>query len=116
MNKELGNCGEVLADGNPLSYGKVLRVFSGFLKQDKETEVVRTEHGYVILVWNEKYQNYTDAEAVTSPRELAEYLAGTFTTFLQMQISGEGAWDLTPEEKAPTKKAAQALLDKCFAT
>ncbi len=105
---------EVLAKNDSLSYEKVLRVFSGFLKKDKETEVVRAEHGYAILVWNEKCQDYTDAEAVTSPEELAVHLASAYATFLQMLISGEGAWDLTPEEKAPTEKAAQALLDKCF--
>ena len=97
-----------------LSYEKVLRVFSGYLNQDKEIEIVRVEHGYAILVWNEEYQNYTDVEAVTSPQELAEKLAGSYNTFLLMLMSGEGAWDLTPEEKAPAEQSAQALLAKCL--
>ncbi len=114
MSEKTACCKKESTANDSLSYEKVLRVFSGYLKQDKEIEIVRVEHGYAILVWNEEYQNYTGAETVTSPQELAEQLAGSYNTFLLMLMSGEGAWDLTPEEKTPAEQSAQALLAKCL--
>ncbi len=114
MKEKTACCENELTLNDSLSYEKVLRVFSGYLKHDKEIEIARVEHGYAILVWNEKNKNYTGVDTVTSPEELAEQLAGSFNTFQLMLMSGEGAWDLTPEEKAPAEQAAQALLAKCF--
>lgn len=113
------NLRAVLSDKSPeelnsLTFEKVFQVFQDYLHEDEELEVVKVKHGYAVLIWYDKNQEYTTMETFSSPLELADFLAAQHEIIHELQLNGHGSRDLTEEEKGPLLKASQELLAKCF--
>ncbi len=113
------NLRAVLSDKSPeelnsLTFEKVFQVFHDYLNEDDVIEIVKLKHGYAVLLWYEKNQEYTNMETFTSPLEFADFLASQHEIFHELQLDGNGSRDLSEEEKEPLVKASQELLLKCY--
>lgn len=89
-----------------LTNEKVLEVFSNYLSQDPDYEVVMTSHGYTLMYWNEPGQEWNDAQYCGTPEDLRDALSSAYKAYLEYVAAGpEG--DPTEQQK----KDAQAKLD-----
>ena len=97
-----------------LTFAKVIYVFSNYLNENQNVEVVKVKHGFAALLWDPKIQEYIITEGFQTPDELAVFLADSYYCYHELQVNGNGKRDLTPEEADEINKASEALLNKCF--
>ena len=91
---------------------KVLEVFKDYLSQDPEYEVVLTSHGYTVMCWNVKGEEWLDAEYCKTPQDLLNALLVSYDNYLEDLIT-HSKRDLTEQEKRAVEEKKNAMKRKC---
>lgn len=81
-----------------LSFEKVLAVFADYLQQDPLYEVVLTSHGYTLMAWEPKRNQWYTAEIMDTPEILLDTLLCKYAEYLEEQVT-DCERDLTMEEQ-----------------
>lgn len=95
-----------------LTYEKVLSVFSDYLREDTDYEVVLTRHGYTVMGWDRYRKDWNNVVYCPTPTTLRNALLDSYASFAEMKIS-DGERDLTKKEQAQIKAECQKLRQKC---
>ena len=82
-----------------MTFEKVLDVFSDYLIEDEDCEVLLTRHGYAITYWDYIRKEWPQCEYCESPEVLCEYLLDDFARYTKLKIT-DGDRDLTAKEVA----------------
>ena len=94
-----------------LTFEKVLSVFDPFLAENGIYEIVQTTHGYTILEWDSRSQEWISVKLCATPGELAETLLDDLTGYLEYKAT-LGRRDLTYEDMAQVNTQRQEYIEK----
>ena len=94
------------------TFEKVLEVFSNYLAEDDDYEIILTRHGYTILCWDKHAKGWDSSEYCDTPEKMAELLSNDYATFLEIKIGG-GARELTKEERNRIEAERKKMLKLC---
>ena len=94
------------------TFEKVLEVFSAYLAEDNDYEIINTRHGYTVLCWDKHAKSWDSSEYCETPEDMANLLANDYATFLEIKIGG-GARELTKEERDGIEMERQKMLKLC---
>lgn len=93
-----------------MTYEKVLNAFADYLNEDTDCEVIRTRHGYTVLVWDNGAGNWDTSECCGTPEELCERLCEARFSFSALKRT-HGERELTRSEA----ESIQAELERLTA-
>ena len=96
-----------------LTFEKVLEVFKEYLQQDPLYEVVFTRHGYTLMAWEPRRNDWYKARHMATPKILMDSLLDTYANFTEDQIT-DNERDLTEQETAEIKRQCDLLRAKCM--
>ncbi len=94
-----------------LTFEKVLDVFQPFLSEGVY-EVVSTSHGYTILEWDSRAQEWISVKLCATPDDMAETLLEHLTNYLEYRAT-LGRRELTEDDLAQVavqRKIVQEML------
>ena len=80
-----------------MTFEKVLEVFADYLREDTDCEVIKTRHGYTLLIWDNTAQEWETCEHCPTPESLRDRLADAYDDFAELKITS-GEHELTGEE------------------
>ena len=95
-----------------LTNEKVLEVFKDYLSQEPEYEVVLTSHGYTVMCWNIKGEEWLDAEYCKTPQDLLDALLTSYGNYLEDLIARSNR-DLSEQEEREVQDKKNAMKQKC---
>ena len=81
-----------------LTFEIVLTVFDDYLQQDPLYEVIRTSHGYTLMAWEPRKNQWYTAEIMETPEILLDALLCKYAEYLEEQLTGSER-DLTAAEQ-----------------
>lgn len=96
-----------------LTFEKVLEVFGDYLQQDPLYEVVTTSHGYTLMAWEPRRNDWYKAKYMATPEVLMDSLLDTYANFMEDQIT-DNERDLTEQETAEIKRQCDLLRAECM--
>lgn len=100
-----------------MTFETVLQVFHDYLEADSMYEIVTTSHGYALLEWGEKQEDWTNCWHLSTPEIMLNQLLNVYEMFLMWQILRNTDRDeLTPEEQASINQKGEQLRQKCLST
>ena len=94
-----------------LTFEKVFSVFEPFLAENGIYEIVQTSHGYAILEWDSRSQEWISVKRCATPEEMAETLLDDLTGYLEYRAT-LGRRDLTYEDMAQVSTQRQEYMAK----
>lgn len=97
-----------------LTHEKVLKVFGDYLSHDPDYEVVLTSHGYTVLCWNSKGEEWLEAEYCKTPQDLLNALLMSYASYLS-DVLTHSSRDLTEQEENEVQAKKDAMKKKCYA-
>ena len=80
-----------------MTYNKVFEVFQDYLSKDKDTEVLNTSRGYLVVMWETSDGDWVTSRLAEDPEDLRDMLQERYVDFHSFQFS-------TEHERAPDKK------------
>lgn len=95
-----------------LSFEKILNVFASYLKKDNVVEVVMTQHGYTVMLWDHKQQNWWQAEFCATPEKMLELLLDSYGMYLEERLCSAKR-DLTEAERSEIEAAQREMKARC---
>ena len=95
-----------------LSYERVLNVFASYLKKDNVVEVVMTQHGYTVMLWDRMQQNRWQAEFCATPEKMLELLLDSYGMYLEESLCSAKR-DLTEPERSEIEAAQRDMKARC---
>jgi len=95
-----------------LTFEKVLAVFNDYLQQDPLYEVVLTSHGYTLMAWEPRKNQWYTAEIMETPEILLDALLCKCAEFWEDQVT-DSERDLTPAEQAEIDTRCRRLKAEC---
>lgn len=94
-----------------LTYEKVIEIFSEYLADDKEVEVVKTSRGYVRLEWAGDFSYCDDSHLCRTPGELFDQLLSDCQTYEELKLT-RGRRELTQADRETVQALLQPYLKK----
>lgn len=94
-----------------LTFEKVLEVFKDYLASEDMYEIVMTSHGYTILEWDTRQDDWTDAKLCRTPQDMADILLYAYTGNLEYQAT-LARRELTEDDLAQVEAKRQIMLGK----
>ena len=91
---------------------KVLNVFSGYLKQDTDIEVVETSRGHVVMIWDGRMQGWSDVYHCPNAEALMNTLLFCKVVFDEYCYT-HGERDLTDDERTQITQNRQEMQWQC---
>ena len=95
-----------------LNFEKILKVFAQYLKQDDVIEIVMTQHGYTVLMWDRKQKNWWQAECCATPEKLLDVLLESYSLYMEEKRCCCRR-DLTKAEKAEIDAELYRIKSLC---
>lgn len=95
-----------------LTIEKVLEVFSDYLKEDTDCEVIKTRRAYIIGMWDKRKGEYEFVETYTTPEDMKDRLLSEFENYLTYKLTLGQRDDLTKEEQSFVDDKALEILNK----
>lgn len=95
-----------------MTYENVLNVFSAYLTEDADIDVIQTRQGYTVLGWDEKNQGWERADYCGTPQALCETLTDAFSTFAELNTT-RGLRELTKGEERQIEEECRRLKMAC---
>ena len=86
-----------------LTNEKVLDVFRNYLSQDPEYEVILTSHGYTVMCWNSKGEEWLSAQYCKTSHDLLNALLTSYGNYLTDLITHSDR-DLTNRRRKRFRK------------
>lgn len=96
-----------------MTYKKVLEVFKDYLSKDKDTEVLNTSRGYLVMIWESCVDGWVTAKLAEDPGDLRDYLQERYEDFLGYKLSQERDRDPDAVEKKEIKRMGAELAARC---
>jgi len=97
-----------------LTFERVLNAFEDILQQDPLYEVVSTSHGYTLLAWNNRREEWYSAEFCKTPEDLRDALLDAYVSYLESELLGDERDDLTEQEEEEIEARCRRLRGKCL--
>ena len=97
-----------------LTNEKVLEVFKEYLLHDSEYEVVLTSHGYTVMGWNSRGEEWLSAQYCKTPHDLLNVLLAAYGNYLADIITHSDR-DLTEQEEKEVQYKQNVMKQKCQA-
>ena len=94
-----------------LTFEKVMAVFKDYLSEDTRYEIVMTSHGYTILEWDDRCEDWTGTQLCPTPESMADTLIYDLTGWLEYKAT-LARRELTYDDLAKVSVQRQAYLDK----
>ncbi len=91
-----------------LTFEKVLDVFTDYLNKDKRYEILMTSHGYTVMEWDSRQQDWADAQFCPNPQKMKDILLDAYAGYLEYQTT-HCSRPLTAAEKADIQLSVQVL-------
>ena len=95
-----------------MTFEKVLEVFADHLREDTDCEVIQTRHGYTVLIWDSRAQDWETCEYCPTPEVLRDRLARAYDDFAELKLTG-GERELTGEERSQIDAERNRLKEIC---
>ena len=95
-----------------LTFEKILTVFDDYLRQDPLYEVILTNHGYTLMAWEPKRNQWYTAEIMETPEILLDALLCKYAEYLEEQLT-DSERDLTAEEQTKINAVCSKLKAEC---
>ena len=95
-----------------MTFEQVLEVFAAHLREDTDCEVIQTRHGYTVLIWDSRAQDWETCEHCPTPESLRDRLADAYDDFVELQTTG-GERELTREERTRIDAERDRLKGLC---
>lgn len=80
-----------------MTYNKVFEVFQDYLSEDKDTEVLNTSRGYLVVMWETSDGDWVTSRLAEAPEDLRDMLQERYVDFHSFQFS-------TEHERDPDKR------------
>lgn len=96
-----------------LTFEKVLAVFADYLQQDPLYEVIFTSHGYTLMAWEPRKNQWYTAEIMETPEILLDALLCKYAEYLEEQLT-DSERDLTAAERAEIDTKCGRLKTECY--
>lgn len=91
-----------------LTFENVLSVFEDYLAEDTIFEILMASHGYTMMEWDEKAQDWDSAKICHTPEDLKDYLMDAYTGYLAYKIT-LGRRSLTDDERQRISARVNAM-------
>lgn len=88
-----------------MTFEKVLEVFTEYLAEDTNCEVVLTKHGYTVMQWDENSKSWYGVEYCKTPEDLRDELLSSYRM--------SEAQKITKTKREVTEEEAKAVNEKC---
>ena len=98
-----------------LTFEKVLTVFDDYLQQDPLYEVILTSHGYTLMAWEPRRDQWYTAEIMETPEILLDTLLHKYAEYLEDQLT-DSERDLTAAEQTEIDAKCSRLKAECHKT
>lgn len=98
-----------------LTFEKVLSVFADYLQQDPLYEVILTSHGYTLMGWEPRKNQWYTAEIMETPEILLDALLCKYAEYLEEQLT-DSERDLTAAEQAGIDAKCSRLKALCHSS
>ena len=95
-----------------MTFEKVLEVFSDYLKEDTDVEIVKTQHGWTYMVWDDCQRDWSHSDYAETPEELCDFILYGLHDYLEMQTTGCER-DLTEEERTEIDATCEKYKHEC---
>lgn len=95
-----------------LTFEKVLAVFADYLQNDPLYEVILTSHGYTLMAWEPRRNQWYTAEIMETPEILLDTLLCKYAEYLEEQLT-DSERELTAEEQAEIDAKCITLKTEC---
>ena len=96
-----------------LTFEKVLTVFDDYLQQDSLYEVILTSHGYTLMAWEPRKNQWYTAEIMETPEILLDTLLCKYSEYLEEQLT-DSERDLTAAEQGEIDAKCSRLKAECY--
>lgn len=96
-----------------MTYERVLEVFKDYLSADKDSELLNTSRGYLVLYWESCHNTWVTARLVQEPEELRDILRERYEEFQSYQFSQARKRDPDPVEREEIARMGAELAAKC---
>ena len=96
-----------------LTFEKVLTVFDDYLQQDPLYEVILTSHGYTLMAWEPRRNQWYTAEIMETPEILLDTLLCKYAEYLEEQLT-DSERDLTAAERDEIDAKCSRLKTECY--
>ena len=70
-----------------MTYNKVFEVFQDYLSEDKDTEVLNTSRGYLVVMWETSDGDWVTSRLAEDPEDLRDLLQERYVDFHSFQFS-----------------------------
>ncbi len=94
-----------------LTFENVMEVFKDYLDEDNMYEIVETSHGYTIMEWDSKMEDWSDSRLCKTPQDMFSELLDCFTGFLEYKAT-YGKASCTESVKSEVNAQRNAFLDR----
>lgn len=95
-----------------MTFEKVLAVFADYLQHDPLYEVVLTSHGYTLMGWEPRRNQWYTAEIMETSEILLDTLLCKYAEYLEEQLT-DSERELTTEEQAEIDAKCITLKTEC---
>ena len=96
-----------------MTYEKVLGVFRDYLSEDKETEILNTSRGYLVLMWETCHNDWITTRLAQDPEELRDMLQERYEEFYSYKFSTEHKRDPDKKEREEINRMGAELAAQC---
>ena len=96
-----------------MTYEKVLEVFGDYLSKDKDSEVLNTSRGYLVLMWESCFHNWLTTKLAQSPEDLRDLLQERYEDFLSYKITQDRERHPDKKEQEEIKRMGEELAARC---
>lgn len=95
-----------------MTFENVLAVFSEYLKEDTDVEIIQTRHGWTYMVWDDCQCDWSHSDYAETPEDLRDFILYGLHDYLEMQITGCER-DLTDDERREIDATCELYKNRC---
>ena len=96
-----------------MTYERVLEVFKDYLSEDRDSEVLNTSRGYLVVIWESRADGWVTAKLAEDPEDLRDYLQERYEDFLGYKLSQERDRDPDAVERKEIKRMGAEHAARC---
>ena len=95
-----------------MTFEKVLNVFSDYLREDTDLEIVLTKRGYTVMCWDNTLTDWSSSDFCATPEKLRDSLLDFYMTFAEMRMTS-GQRNLSSAEKQQIQSECEKFKRLC---
>ena len=95
-----------------MTFEKVLNVFSDYLREDTDLEIVLTKRGYTVMCWDNALTDWSTSDFCATPEDLRDTLVDFYMSFTEVKIT-KGKRNLTSAEEQQIQSECEKFRRLC---